>query len=219
MHETSEATLKQRPGDQPLPVPNDRPDIQSLVIADITARREVGIQRYGSALQPHNGRDSHRDLYEELLDACMYIKQVMVERADKRAAAVEAVALMSPRDKHSQMCPYWRGRAKNVGLDKCNCWIVRNAGRVVDTVLAALAQPAEGASAGEACGLNGHEGLRHELEAARGKLGQLCAYVEWCAAAEVETDGRDIIAILDGREAEDYGARLNDLERKGQTDA
>jgi hypothetical protein len=75
-------TLKLRPGDQPLPVRNDRRDIQSQVIADIEARREVGIARYGTALQPHNGRDALRDLYEELLDAVMYVRQVMAERSE-----------------------------------------------------------------------------------------------------------------------------------------
>ena len=65
-----------REGDsQPMPVVNDHPDIQSRVIADIEARRLVGIKRYGTALQPWNGRDALVDLYEELLDACCYIKQ------------------------------------------------------------------------------------------------------------------------------------------------
>jgi hypothetical protein len=72
--------MKQREGDQPLPIVNDSPDIQSQVIADITARREVGIERYGTALQPRNGRDALRDAYEEALDLCMYLKQIMVER-------------------------------------------------------------------------------------------------------------------------------------------
>jgi hypothetical protein len=70
-----------REGDsQPLPVVNDHPDIQSAVIADIEQRRLLGIKRYGTALQPHNGRDALVDLYEELMDAVMYIKQILVER-------------------------------------------------------------------------------------------------------------------------------------------
>lgn len=72
--------MKPRPGDQPLPVPNGRPDIQSMVIADITARREVGISRYGTALQAHNGRDALRDAYEEALDLAVYLRQVIEER-------------------------------------------------------------------------------------------------------------------------------------------
>jgi hypothetical protein len=75
---------KQREGDQPLPVVNDHPDIQSMVIADIEKRRQVGISRYGTALQPHNGRDMLLDLYEELMDAAIYIKGVMVERDNPR---------------------------------------------------------------------------------------------------------------------------------------
>lgn len=72
--------LKQRPEDQPLPVRNELPYIQDLVIADIERRKQIGIQRYGTALQPHNGRDMLQDLYEELMDACIYIKGVMHER-------------------------------------------------------------------------------------------------------------------------------------------
>jgi hypothetical protein len=77
---TDETILRQRPGDQPLPVPNDSPDIQSQVIADIVARRELGISRYSTALQPHNQRDAVRDLYEELLDGAMYARQLLAER-------------------------------------------------------------------------------------------------------------------------------------------
>lgn len=72
--------LRQRPGDQPLPVPNQHPDIQSQVIADIQARRELGIQRYGTALQPHNGRDMLVDAYEEAMDLTIYLKGCIVER-------------------------------------------------------------------------------------------------------------------------------------------
>lgn len=69
-----------RVGDtQAMPVLNDSRDIQSLVIADMERRRELGIQRYGIALQCFNGRDALLDLYEELLDACMYAKQLLVE--------------------------------------------------------------------------------------------------------------------------------------------
>jgi hypothetical protein len=74
-------SLRQRPGDQPLPVPNGGGEsIHSLVIEDIRARRELGVSRYGIPLQAHNGRDALRDLYEELLDACAYIRQVIEER-------------------------------------------------------------------------------------------------------------------------------------------
>lgn len=72
--------LRMRAGDQELPAPNDGPKIHDLVIGDIYNRRKLGEKRYGTPLQAHNGRDALRDLYEELLDACCYIRQVIEER-------------------------------------------------------------------------------------------------------------------------------------------
>ena len=76
--------LRQRPGDQPLPIPNDGTDVQQAVICDIQARRELGIERYGTHLQPNNGRDALLDLYEELVDSVCYLKQVLIERDKPR---------------------------------------------------------------------------------------------------------------------------------------
>lgn len=67
--------VEQRP-----PTPNDGLHIADLVIADMAARKQHGIATYGVALQAFNGRDALRDLYEELLDACVYIRQLMEER-------------------------------------------------------------------------------------------------------------------------------------------
>lgn len=62
------------------PKKNDLPCVQDMVIADLEARKKVGIERYGTILQPHNGRDTLMDLYQELLDACNYVRQVIYER-------------------------------------------------------------------------------------------------------------------------------------------
>lgn len=78
---------KTRPGDQPLPTVNDHPSIQSMVIADIEKRIEIGIQRYGTALQPNNGRDMLLDAYEEAMDLAIYLKGAIVERDLARVAA------------------------------------------------------------------------------------------------------------------------------------
>lgn len=66
--------------EQPMPTRNGHVSIQSLVRADLEQRELVGIERYGTALQPHNGRDALRDGYEEALDLACYLKQAMVER-------------------------------------------------------------------------------------------------------------------------------------------
>ncbi len=70
---------------QPMPTPNGSPSVQEMVIADIQVRMQVGLERYGVLLQPHNGRDALRDLYEELLDAACYARQ-MIEERDSREA-------------------------------------------------------------------------------------------------------------------------------------
>lgn len=71
---------EEREGDQPLPTPGTTPDIQSAVIKDVQDRRNLGITRYGVALQAFNNRDATRDLYEEALDLVMYAKQLRKEQ-------------------------------------------------------------------------------------------------------------------------------------------
>ena len=66
--------------EQPLPVPNDRRSVQSMVREDLELREQVGIQRYGTPLQAHNGRDALRDAYEEALDLACYLRQLIEER-------------------------------------------------------------------------------------------------------------------------------------------
>jgi hypothetical protein len=77
--------------EQPMPTRNGHVSIQSLVRselhgpafalvrADLEARELVGIERYGTPLQPFNGRDAVRDAYEEALDLACYLKQAIVE--------------------------------------------------------------------------------------------------------------------------------------------
>ena len=72
--------MKVRRGDQVLPTKNDLPFVQDAVIADIEARKQVGIERYGTPLQPFNGRDALQDAYEEAIDLAMYLKQLIIER-------------------------------------------------------------------------------------------------------------------------------------------
>lgn len=65
---------------QPAPVTSPHSvDITPLVIADLQARTERGIQTYGRALQTQNGRDALWDAYEEALDLCQYLRQRIEE--------------------------------------------------------------------------------------------------------------------------------------------
>jgi hypothetical protein len=68
---------------QPKSVHNDLPAIKDLVLSDIAERAEFGKNKYGTYLQPHNGRDVLADLYQELLDAVHYTRQLIYERDGK----------------------------------------------------------------------------------------------------------------------------------------
>jgi len=63
--------------DQQLPVVNDRPFVQDLVIADIEERKQHGIRKYGTALQSGNGRNMLLDAYEEALDLAIYLRGLL----------------------------------------------------------------------------------------------------------------------------------------------
>lgn len=65
---------------QPPPVPSDRPAVWGLVVADMHARDAFGRGRYGTPLQPHNGRDALADAYQEALDLAVYLRQALYER-------------------------------------------------------------------------------------------------------------------------------------------
>jgi hypothetical protein len=89
--------------EQPAPIPNEWPAVWDLVIADMQARDSVGRQRYGTRLQPHNGRDALRDAYEEVLDLAVYLRQEIEER--KAAQAVPTKNVSSSVGTVTQTCP------------------------------------------------------------------------------------------------------------------
>jgi len=69
---------------QPAPLTNDRTPTWDLVVTDIATRDELGRKRYGTRLQPFNGRDSLRDSYEEALDLVVYFRSVIEEASALR---------------------------------------------------------------------------------------------------------------------------------------
>jgi len=71
--------------DQPAPMRDiaDQPAVWDLVIADMRERDVVGRQRYGTPLQPHNGRDALVDAYQEALDLAVYLRQAIYERSGR----------------------------------------------------------------------------------------------------------------------------------------
>lgn len=76
----SKEGLRQREGDQPLPVVNDQEYVADQLKDYIEHRKQLGIQRYGTPLQAFNGRDWMRDFLEESVDRLLYFCQGMIER-------------------------------------------------------------------------------------------------------------------------------------------
>lgn len=84
---------------QPAPKPNDNPAVWSLVIKDMADRDAFGYAKYGTRLQPGNGRDFLIDAYQEALDLVVYLRGAIYER-DSMPATIEPASLMqddSPR--------------------------------------------------------------------------------------------------------------------------
>ncbi len=65
---------------EPPPKPNDKPAVWDLVMADMRERDASGRAKYGTPLQPHNGRDWLVDSYQEALDLAVYLRQGIFER-------------------------------------------------------------------------------------------------------------------------------------------
>lgn len=69
--------------DQPLAILNDLPSCHDLVIADMAERKEFGLKKYTTPLQPHNGRSFLQDAYEEVLDLAVYLRGKLYEERNE----------------------------------------------------------------------------------------------------------------------------------------
>ncbi|MDE2425682.1 MAG: hypothetical protein KGO96_07230 [Elusimicrobia bacterium] len=68
---------------QPDPVKNNKPAVWDLVIEEMKNRDNLGLERYGTRLQPFNGRDTLRDAMDEALDLVVYLRTLIYERDGK----------------------------------------------------------------------------------------------------------------------------------------
>ena len=65
---------------EPPPTPSKHPAVWDLVLRDIAERDKAGAAKYGTRLQPHNGRRPLVDAYQEALDLVVYLRQEIYER-------------------------------------------------------------------------------------------------------------------------------------------
>lgn len=85
------ADMEQRPATAPPPI--DEYDVRQLVIADMRERDAAGAAKYGTRLQPGNGRVQLVDAYQEALDLAVYLRTELAERHDGLVAALYSEAL------------------------------------------------------------------------------------------------------------------------------
>lgn len=75
------STVRDPETDQALPTQNAYPVIQKLIITEaMQSSLDIGVKKYGTGLQPFNGRDPLLDLEQELRDALVYARQLRYER-------------------------------------------------------------------------------------------------------------------------------------------
>ena len=56
--------------------------VYPAVVNDLLERVAAGQFKYGCVLSTHNGRSALQDVYEELMDALLYLKQLQMEEAN-----------------------------------------------------------------------------------------------------------------------------------------
>lgn len=67
------------------------------VEADIRARAQLGMERYGKPLMPGDVRAALQNAYEEALDQCIYLKQALLS-LDNKGKADSAVNLTEKQE-------------------------------------------------------------------------------------------------------------------------
>jgi hypothetical protein len=65
------------------------------VAEDVEARIRIGERKYGKRLQSFNGREAVKDLYDEVLDAMNYSKQLEIEGRDDGSLFKQLVVIVA----------------------------------------------------------------------------------------------------------------------------
>lgn len=107
--------------DQVAPVHNDQPSCHDLVIEDMRERKQFGLKKYSTELQPFNGRSFLQDAYEEVLDLAVYLRGKLEEERQLAAGVfdlqdtTEPLKLRTPEydDRLGPIARFLAGRKKS----------------------------------------------------------------------------------------------------------
>lgn len=101
------------------PEPTPMPGVGSVtraVMADLADREKHGIIKYGTTLQAFNGRNALVDLYQELIDAVQYCRQLLME--EERGAEAPLKLAVEALEKITHTACYDPGAGGCIG-SKC----------------------------------------------------------------------------------------------------
>ncbi len=103
---------------EPAPVSNNKPAVWDMVIADMIDRDFTGQQKYGTRLQPFNGRNSLVDAYQEVLDLAVYMRQMIYEMEEITAENICLTAALRNLLLHTTMIGIAEGFPIEVQYDE-----------------------------------------------------------------------------------------------------
>lgn len=86
----------------------DQFEVWQSVCQDIMQRNQLGLEKYGKPLLPHDGRRTLQDAYEEALDQAMYLKKCIMEACHLDDA--EKLLRGFPFDSEDQMIDWMERR-------------------------------------------------------------------------------------------------------------
>jgi len=104
---------------QPNPVESKERPTWEVVIADMQQRDRIGRSKYGTALQPCNGRNSLLDAYQELLDLVVYLRNEIEERIVERERCVRIAKRFREQELSEANQAYidgWRHAAEHIEM-------------------------------------------------------------------------------------------------------
>lgn len=108
--------------DQPPPMKQPGvSSVQALVRADLEERERIGTARYGTALQPVNGRDAMVDAYQEVLDLACYIRQFIAEQVMSEQIALQLAQARRDIERKDDLIAEFRRQMKGMesSLERC----------------------------------------------------------------------------------------------------
>jgi hypothetical protein len=79
------------------PIHNDLPALWDMVMQDMIDRDKAGVKKYGTRLQPFNGRDALWDAYQEALDMAVDMRQYIYEEEHKKMTYVDALKFLDDK--------------------------------------------------------------------------------------------------------------------------